>query len=184
MRRGDAWRPPPPPLVDRGLGLIYDTELDLTWLQDLNYAQTVGRSRDGQLTWPEAVAWTHSLVYRGVGGWRLPRAGRDAASSELGHLYLGVFREHPGIVQLRHGRVPCIFWTGTEANAEEAYAFDLFTLRQGTLAKDPFAPVELGQVPLSGPVLSWPVHEGDVAAELRARWLRQVFAPFDRFFRR
>ena len=27
-------------LIDRGGGLIYDTDLDITWLQDANYAST------------------------------------------------------------------------------------------------------------------------------------------------
>ena len=29
-------------LIDRGGGLIYDTELNITWLQDANYAFTSG----------------------------------------------------------------------------------------------------------------------------------------------
>ena len=29
-------------LIDRGGGLIYDTVLNITWLQDANYAQTMG----------------------------------------------------------------------------------------------------------------------------------------------
>jgi hypothetical protein len=179
----DLFRLPPPPLIDRGYGLIYDTARDITWLQDVNYAKTVHRSPDGQMTWTDAMTWVHSLVYRGIRGWRLPNAKNpdgsgpvtdpNAVGSELGHLYLDVFASHPGIVSLKGSTVPCIFWTGTEANAEEAYAFDLFNLRQGTLRKDPFAE-RFPNVPLSGPVLSWAVHDGDVAAELRWRWLRTV----------
>lgn len=65
---------PQPPLIDRGFGLIYDTGRDITWLQDANYPKTLGRSRDGQLTWPEAMAWVAGLSYRGIRGWRLPTA--------------------------------------------------------------------------------------------------------------
>ena len=36
-------------LVDRGGGLIYDTTLDITWLQNAN----VG----GSMTWAEASSW-------------------------------------------------------------------------------------------------------------------------------
>ncbi|MDQ6861336.1 MAG: DUF1566 domain-containing protein [Verrucomicrobiota bacterium] len=172
-----------PPLIDRGFGLIYDTERDITWLQDVNYAKTVGRSRDGQLTWPDAVAWVHSLDYRGIRGWRLPNAknpdgsgpvvGNNAVGSEVGHLYLDVFANHPGVVQLKNGMVPCNFWTGTEANANEVYAFGLFELRQGTLAKNPWAD-EISLAGLFGPVLTWPLHDGDVAAELRWRLLRTL----------
>ena len=40
-----------PLLIDRGHGLLYDVERDLTWLQDTNYARTAGHSPDGQMTW-------------------------------------------------------------------------------------------------------------------------------------
>src|ERR1041384_7961491 len=40
-----------PLLIDRGYGLLYDVERNITWLQDANYAKSVGRSPDGQLTW-------------------------------------------------------------------------------------------------------------------------------------
>jgi hypothetical protein len=67
-----------------------------------------------------------------------PVIGNNCVGSELGHLYLDIFRAHPNIVTLRNGTMPCIYWMSTEASAEEAYAIDLFTLRQGTLWKDPF----------------------------------------------
>jgi hypothetical protein len=188
----DIFRLPPPPLIDRGFGLIYDTGRDITWLQDMNYAKTMGRSPDGQLTWPAAMAWVSALNYRGIGGWRLPTAlnrdgsgpvvGNNCIGSELGHLYLEVFATHPNIVPLNNGTLPCIYWTSTEASAEEAYALDLFSLRQGTLWKDPFAE-RFPNVPLSGPVLSWPVHDGDVAAQVRANWLQRLFASFVSIFR-
>jgi len=188
----DIFRLPPPPLIDRGFGLIYDTGRDITWLQDMNYAKTVGRSADGQLTWPAATAWVSSLNYRGIRGWRLPTAlnrdgsgpviGNNCVGSELGHLYLEVFATHPKIVTLRNGTIPCIYWTSTEASAEEAYALDLFSLRQGTLWKDPFQQ-RFPSVPLSGPVLSWPVHDGDVAAELRSSWLQRLFSSIVSMFR-
>src|SRR5437762_11578439 len=143
---GEIFRRPPPPLIDGGFGLIYDTERDITWLQDMNYAKTIGRSADGQLTWPVAMAWVSSLNYRGIRGWRLPTAlnrdgsgpviGNNCVGSELGHLYLEVFATHPKIVTLRNGTIPCIYWTSTEASAEEAYALVLFSLLMGTLGKD------------------------------------------------
>jgi sugar lactone lactonase YvrE len=60
-------------LIDRGGGLIYDTVLDVTWLQDANYAQTSGYDSDGRMTWNEAVAWADSLEYGGFSNWRLPK---------------------------------------------------------------------------------------------------------------
>jgi hypothetical protein len=186
-------RVPQPPLIDRGLGLIYDTERNITWLQDANYAKTVGHSRDGQMTWAQAMSWVTTLNYRGIRGWRLPSAlnsdgsgpchGNNCSDSELGHIFLDVNKNTPGLVQWRNATVPCIYWMSTEASGEEAYAFDLFNLRQGLVWKDPFAE-RFPNVPLSGPVLSWPVHDGDVAAELRAGWLTRILSFVTRAFRR
>ncbi len=189
----DIFRLPQPPLIDRGFGLIYDTERNITWLQDVNYAKTVGHSRDGQMTWPNAMAWVASLNYRGITGWRLPNArnpdgsgpaiGNNCGGSEIGHLYLDVFTNHPHIVEFKNGKLPCIYWTSTEANADEAYAIDLAVLRQGTLWKDPFVE-RFPNVPLSGPVLSWPVHDGDVAAQIRSNWLRNILTYLGNMVRR
>lgn len=68
-------------LIDRGGGLIYDTVLDVTWLQDANYANTTGFATSGSnggMTWTEAMAWAANLSYvdsvRGVTytDWHLP----------------------------------------------------------------------------------------------------------------
>lgn len=73
-------------LIDRGGGLIYDTALDITWLQDANYVETTdyddflyGSNYHGQLTWQDAKSWAENLNYydpvRNVywDDWRLPR---------------------------------------------------------------------------------------------------------------
>jgi hypothetical protein len=85
-------------LIDRGGGLIYDTDLNITWLSDANYG-------GGTKSWEEAVAWAKNLKYfdsvRQViwDGWRLPSAmnvnvdpptGPDVgyiSTSEMGHLF-------------------------------------------------------------------------------------------------
>ena len=54
-------------LLDRGGGLIYDDVLDITWLQDANYA-------GGTMTWDEAIHYAESLVWAGFEDWHLPRA--------------------------------------------------------------------------------------------------------------
>ena len=65
-------------LFDRGGGLIYDDVLDITWLQDANYAQSSGFDADGRMNWTTAVAWADGLSYfdsvRNVtwSDWRLP----------------------------------------------------------------------------------------------------------------
>jgi hypothetical protein len=99
-------------LNDRGGGLIYDTDLNVTWLQNANYAQTIGYDADGKMTWYEANTWAANLTYydsvRNVtyDDWRLPtttdlgesgcifaKSGSDCgfnvdpASSEMAHLY-------------------------------------------------------------------------------------------------
>lgn len=65
-------------LIDRGGGLIYDNVLNITWLQDANYARTSGYATDGRMTWSEATTWAANLTYvdtvRNVtyDDWRLP----------------------------------------------------------------------------------------------------------------
>jgi hypothetical protein len=67
-------------LLERGGGLIYDDVLDVTWLQDANYAMTSGYDADGRMIWSQAMQWADELSYydevRGVSwsDWRLPKA--------------------------------------------------------------------------------------------------------------
>jgi hypothetical protein len=61
-------------LFDRGNGMIYDNVLNITWLQDANYAATSGysTSNNGAMNWNQATAWVSNLNYQGLTGWRLP----------------------------------------------------------------------------------------------------------------
>lgn len=65
-------------LYDRGSGLIYDDQTNLTWLQDVNYAKTSGFDGDGLMNWDTAQTWVSNLVYHDslrnidLAGWRLP----------------------------------------------------------------------------------------------------------------
>ncbi|HEY9199451.1 MAG TPA: VPLPA-CTERM sorting domain-containing protein [Gammaproteobacteria bacterium] len=59
-------------LIDRGAGLIYDTDLNVTWLADANYASTSGYDADGLMNWSQSVAWAAQLSYGGFDDWRLP----------------------------------------------------------------------------------------------------------------
>ncbi|MHB1083301.1 MAG: PEP-CTERM sorting domain-containing protein [Thiobacillus sp.] len=88
----------------------YDTDLDITWLADANYAKTSGYDTDGLMTWAAADTWAAQLSFTdGVNvydDWRLPtitdtgtsgcnyaNSGTDCgynvdpASSEMAHLY-------------------------------------------------------------------------------------------------
>lgn len=59
-------------LQDRGGGMIYDSYLNITWLQDANYAKTSGYDADGIMNWSAATTWAANLVYGGYSDWRLP----------------------------------------------------------------------------------------------------------------
>jgi hypothetical protein len=95
-------------LFDRGGGLIYDSDQNITWLQDANYAKTSGYNSSGQMDWYQAVAWADGLAYydsvRDVTwtDWRLPTtvdglrewgfdgtttAGYNITTSEMGYMY-------------------------------------------------------------------------------------------------
>jgi len=123
-------------LIDRGGGFIYDDVLDVTWLQDANYAQTSGFDPDGRMTWDTAVSWADGLsVYDSVrdvtyDDWRLATTlqpdpscssqsgggvsfGYDCTGSEMGHLFNvdGISAGTPGLfTNLQSG----YYWSGTE----------------------------------------------------------------------
>jgi hypothetical protein len=97
-------------LIDRGGGLIYDSDLDITWLADANYAETSGFDADGAMSWADSMAWVGNLSYGGFSDWRLPvnpqsdpacsihfydgngplgtGIGNDCTGAEMGHLYV------------------------------------------------------------------------------------------------
>jgi hypothetical protein len=67
-------------LVDAGNGLINDTDLNITWLQDANLAATntfgvAGIPPSGAMLWATANAWIAAMNaanYKGYSDWRLP----------------------------------------------------------------------------------------------------------------
>ncbi len=75
-------------LVDRGNGMIYDTDFNITW-----YAYP----KMANLYWDQAMAWAAGLNVNGITGWRLPSAmnldgsgpcvGLNCKMTEFGHLY-------------------------------------------------------------------------------------------------
>jgi len=64
-------------LIDRGGGMIYSTDMDITILQDANYAMTSGYDDDGYMTWTVANTWVQNLDYGGYDDWRLPTFDPD-----------------------------------------------------------------------------------------------------------
>lgn len=99
-------------LFDRGGGLIYDSDQDITWLQDANYAKTTGyisyqyqhdidSDKEG-LSLRDAQIWADQLVYGIYDDWRLPTVDTSTVlryanglpqteynndTSEMGYMY-------------------------------------------------------------------------------------------------
>jgi hypothetical protein len=86
-------------LYDRGGGLIYDTDLNVTWMQNANYGfgsnyDSADGITDGRMTWQNAVDWAANLSYydnvRNVtySDWRLPTV-TDTGTSGCNFAYGG-----------------------------------------------------------------------------------------------
>ena len=86
-----------------GGAMLYDTDLNITWLADANYSFTSGYDSDGRMDWFNASNWANNLVFGGFTDWRLPTTtqpdpdcsfrnsvvdgGYNCLASEMGHLY-------------------------------------------------------------------------------------------------
>jgi hypothetical protein len=171
-------------LHDRGGGLLYDDVLDVTWLQDANYAKTSGYDADGRMNWTDANTWASSLnISRFAGesltGWRLPASSTDYGSnitspnSQMSYMYyvnLGLKATYSpsGVPQPDWG----IFRNGTyEGQADVGLVKNLqpWGYWSGTLAANGAWDLYMfnGDQGISGQSLefnAWAVHPGDVAA--------------------
>ena len=56
--QADTPYPGTPNLYDRGRGLIYDADLNITWFQDAGFG--------GQRTWFDAMDWVGNLALLGL----------------------------------------------------------------------------------------------------------------------
>jgi len=160
-------------LIDRGSGLIYDDALDITWLQDANYAKTSGFDADGRMAWSAANAWAAGLSYldsvRGVtySDWRLPNmdvngdntivncsAGSvtGCSDNEMGYLFWeeGI----TAVMPIPFTNVQSlVYWSGTEfaPSTSSAWFFNFRSGNQGSANK-------------GFNFFAWAVRSGDVAA--------------------
>jgi len=170
-------------LIDRGafsdgfsgtVNLIYDTDFDLTWLGDANFAQTSGFDADGKMDWTTANdVWAPSLTVGGFMDWRLPTAlngdgtgpcgpGGSCTGSEMGHLF---YDELGGTVNssiLTSGDLDLalfsniqanVYWSGTEFATDPglvAWSFNFSSGRQIIDTKN-------------NPFFAWAVRSGDVS---------------------
>lgn len=166
-------------LIDRGGGLIYDDVLNITWLQDANFAKTAGYDSDGKMEWGFAKTWVESLSYGGYSDWRLPTTPPSPSicggstgyvygctDSEMGHLF---YQELGGIsgnyilnsldpdLALFSNIQPDGYWSGLEIrvhpsigpHSPEAVNFRMDDGRQGGEYK-------------SVSLYAWAVRDGDV----------------------
>lgn len=121
-------------LLDRGNGMIYDDDLDITWY-DFAYAFS---------DWADAVAWAADLALIIDGttydDWRLPSAGPDPqwgenqSDSEMGHLYYTELGNEAYGVSLNSGPFTSLagnpYWTGTAYSDYSEWVFGFGTGRQ------------------------------------------------------
>jgi len=152
-------------LIDRGGGLIYDSDLDITWVADA--------TGGGDLTWYEAMDYVANFTYydsiRNVTwtDWRLPETlvpdpscGAeegfgyiDCTGSELGHLYYIEDANSSGLFNISWE----YYWSGTECGTDCAYVFSWFAGGQFGTNKD--------SIPhFASYTMAFPVRDGDVAA--------------------
>lgn len=173
-------------IINRGNGLIYDSDQNLTWLQDANYAKTSGYDSDGLMNWYDANAWADQLVYEGYDDWRLPTAidgpivmgydgtttaGYNITTSEMGYMfYVNLGNKayfstdgtspQPGWGLTNYSYIINLqsydYWTGTETSVNPNNAFD-FNFNSGGQGYGNFK---------GDDYRAWAVCNGDVAAPI------------------
>lgn len=161
-------------LLDRGGGLIYDTDLNITWLQNA--------SLGGKRTWQDAVNWADNLVYydsvRDVyyEDWRLPDTNQcfyiapgssefNCTSSEL--LYMHYFNlqnsysTYTGEIALKNTGIfgdslkAFPYWTSKPFSEPNSY--DLSAIYFD------FSGGDQGWANIAYSFYAWAVRDGDVA---------------------
>jgi hypothetical protein len=161
-------------LVNNGNGLIYDTDLNITWYD----APAV----NPQYTWNSAKTWASILTVGGVTGWRLPTSlnqdgtgpisGYNVTGSEMGHLYFTELGNNSSTDWNFVNKVPFanlqsgFRWSGTESATDtgEAWGFIFGLGYQRTTNKD-------------GTTWALAVHEGNVGAPVPIPGAILLFAP-------
>lgn len=127
-------------LIDRGGGLIYDSDLNITWLQSANNVKRYTSKFNGvEDIFTFAAGFTYYDSVRNItwSDWRLPAtsASPSGAAGELGHLYYTELGNSPGGPLVNRGPFENLaslatdwYWTGTlvpgtEGGMKEYYIF-------------------------------------------------------------
>lgn len=170
-------------LIDRGNGLIYDVDRDITWLSDANYAKTSGYHPDGEMNWQEAMDWAAQLTYEGFENWRLPTtmqpdlncslvqtastgdvigSNYNCTGSEMGHLF---YEELGGIAfdSINNSTDDDLSLFSNIQDADYWSSTPYVTEFQGPWAFGFFSGVQTTD-PYDATVFAWAVHDGDVSA--------------------
>ncbi len=167
-------------LVDRGGGLIYDTDLNVTWLANANASGPMSSWSDA-VTWASTFSYYDSVRNQTLTGWRLPTtgqidpncsvqsgspspAGYNCTGSEMGHLF---YTELGGValqsIAATHNGNYVLFqniqtnanwyWSGEYApDITSAWVFDFGSGNQSTAYKT------------NPNFYAWAVRPGDVAS--------------------
>lgn len=151
-------------LIDRGGGLIYDTDQNITWLQNANlFGEVINRAVAAHY-WAENLIYHDSVRNTDWDDWRLPKSDFSCteiicSTSEMGHLYHidGITYLTPGpFVNLQGG-----YWEQLTTPPPEGIEATSFSFIDGTRA-----------LPLQTyPLHALAVRDGDVVPIPAAAWL-------------
>src|SRR5712692_5471607 len=138
-------------LFDRGSGLIYDSDLNITWTQNANLCVALNNcigpngGTPGAMTWDNANSWANNLVFGGFDDWRLASTDvngdkipvdckaaiinqTQCKDNEYDYMYIynlgGTGNDKTG-TQLPFNNIQSLYW-GSEVNSNVA-SFILFS---------------------------------------------------------
>lgn len=142
-------------LQARAGGMVYDTALNITWLQNWN--------TNGMMDWTTANAWANNLVYGGFDDWRLPTSlnadgtgpcgpGYNCTGSEMGHMFyndwgataLTDFSTGTNVANLAlfTNVQSWVYWSGTKYADDPGYAWIFLTY----IGNQYYVPTHLNQL--------------------------------------
>lgn len=144
----------------------YDTESNLTWLADANYAMTSGYDANGLMNWADANGWAAELNIAGVDGWRLADKGAscigyNCTNSVMGNLFYNVLGNTGGSLISNTGPFSNVqsnfYWlaSGWAADWDDGSLWkDVFSMGDG----------EMSEGTRTTNYYAWAVQSGDIGS--------------------